>query len=578
MPPLDAVAIDRARERLDDLTKPLGSLGGLEPLIVRLAGIQGRVIPQVTRPIALIFAADHGVATKGVSAYDVDVTEQMAVNIAMGSAVSSVMARQSGIPLTVVDVGVRRTVRHPDVLVHKVMRGTRNITEGPAMTEAEVTHALTVGWDLVAAAIQDGHDLLVLGELGIANTTAAAAMASLLLNRTPRDLVGHGTGISDNQWNQKVAMVETALSVNSVDPADPQEIVRHVGGCEIAALVGAILSAAKHRVPVVLDGVTTGVAALTASRISTGTNAYLIAGHMSPEPAHAPILEALGLSPLLSLQLRLGEASGALLAMPIIRQALAVMAETATFSDARVSNPHRVDQPTTQERPEFLDEPVKDRFSDNEREAVYKVIRSRRDIRVFLPDPVPDAVLARILEAGHMGPSVGYMQPWNFILIRDLAIRQRLQRMVEQERVAAADHYNDRKRDYYLRLKVEGLVDAPLTLCVTNDPTRGGPHVLGRNTIPETDLMSTACAIENMWLAARAEGVAIGWVSMYQKSAIRELLGIPEHIDPAALLTIGYTPHFPEIPVLDRVGWGQRLDLNRLVFTDSWGNEALWSK
>lgn len=574
MPPLDAAASDRAQERLDDLTKPLGSLGALEPLIVRLAGVQRRVIPHVTSPIALIFAADHGVAEEGVSAYDSDVTEQMAVNIAMGTAVSSVMARQSGIPLTVVDVGIRREVRHPAVRVRKTMEGTQNMTQGPAMTEDDLIHALKAGWDVVEEAVDAGSDLVILGELGIANTTAAAAMASVLLNRDPRDLIGRGTGISDTQWYHKVATVERSLTVNAIDATDPREILRHVGGYEIAAMVGGILAAASHRVPVVLDGVTTAVAALVASRLSPGTEAYLIASHLSPEPAHRPLIEALGLRPLLDLQLRLGEASGALLAFPLIQQAIAVMAQTATFQDARVSNPHRRSESTKSPLPESSPEPVVDRFSDQERDAVYKVIRARRDIRTFLPDPVPDTVLARILEAGHMGPSVGYMQPWNFILIRDLSVRQALQRLVDRERVAAAEHYSDLKRDYYLRLKVEGLVDAPLTLCVTNDPTRGGPHVLGRNTIPETDLMSTACAIENIWLAARAEGVAVGWVSMYQKESVREVLGIPAHIEPAALLTIGYTAHFPEIPVLERVGWGHRLDLNPLVFTDHWGREA----
>lgn len=202
---------------------------------------------------------------------------------------------------------------------------------------------------------------------------------------------------------------------------------------------------------------------------------------------------------------------------------------------------------------------------------MYKVIRARRDIRIFLPDPVPDATLAEILAAGHLGPSVGFMQPWNFIVIRDPAIRQHLQQLVDKERVRAGEHYSDTQRDFYLRLKVEGLMDAPLTLCVTTDPTRGGPHVLGRNTIPETDLMSTACAIENMWLAARAEGVAMGWVSMYRKEDVRELLGIPSHVEPVTLLTVGFTPDFPEIPLLQRVGWWERLDVASLVFEDKWG-------
>jgi nicotinate-nucleotide--dimethylbenzimidazole phosphoribosyltransferase len=181
-------------------------------------------------------------------------------------------------------------------------------------------------------------------------------------------------------------------------------------------------------------------------------------------------------------------------------------------------------------------------------------------------------VLERILIAAHHAPSVGYMQPWNFILIRDRERLKQIQRVVERERVRASENYQDLKQEYYLRLKVEGLLQAPITICVTNDSSRGGPHVLGRNTIPETDLMSTSCAIENMWLAARAEGVGMGWVSIYQKEDIRQILNIPDHIDPVALLSIGYTAHFPEIPLLERVGWRNRLDLQTLIYHDFWGN------
>ncbi|WDM02991.1 5,6-dimethylbenzimidazole synthase [Alicyclobacillus cycloheptanicus] len=248
------------------------------------------------------------------------------------------------------------------------------------------------------------------------------------------------------------------------------------------------------------------------------------------------------------------------------------MAETATFTDARVTNPHRkaVPAPNIEQSAGVDKPPVPLDFSEEERAAVYKAILARRDIRVFLPDKIPDDVLGRILSAGHHGPSVGYMQPWNFIVIDDRSTLQRLQEVVERERVAAAEHYRDLKRDYYLRLKVEGLLQAPLTLCVTNDSTRGGPHVLGRNTIPETDLMSTACAIENMWLAARAEGVAMGWVSIYRKEDVRSILRIPDHVDPVALLTVGYTPHFPDIPVLERVGWGRRLPFDSVVYFNAW--------
>ncbi len=572
IPPTDDAARNRAQARLDDLTKPLGSLGRLEDLIQQLAAATGHVIPRIDRPLALIFAADHGIAEEGVSAYGREVTEEMAVNAAMGNAVSSVLARGAGIPLRVVDVGVRRSVRHPAVVVAKKTEGTQNFTRSAAMTEEELDQALEAGWSEAEKAAKEGMDLLLLGEMGIGNTTAASAMATILLDWPPAQVVGPGTGIDDETRQHKIRLVEEAVRFHHPNRSDPLEILRKVGGFEFAALVGAILSAASEKVPVVLDGMATGVAALLAHRLNPGVESYLIASHRSPEPAHQWILKALHLEPLLDLGMRLGEASGALIAYPLIRESVRVMAETATFTDARVSNPHTN---ATANLTVSVDRPPSDHgFTPEEIDAVYKVIQARRDIRVFLPDPVPDAVLARILAAGHMGPSVGFMQPWNFILIRDRTLRKALQEMVDHERIVAGEHYPDAKRDYYLRLKVEGLLDAPLTLCVTNDPTRGGPHVLGRNTIPETDLMSTACAIENMWLAARAEGIAVGWVSMYRKEKVRALLNIPAPIDPVALLTMGYTAHFPQIPVLERVGWGRRLDLTDLVFTDRWGERA----
>ncbi|PSR21516.1 MAG: 5,6-dimethylbenzimidazole synthase [Sulfobacillus acidophilus] len=571
VPPLDGSAMHRAQARLDDLTKPRGSLGRLESLVVQVAGIRGQIAPRITQPLTLIFAADHGVAKEGVSAYDQEVTEEMVVNAAMGSAVCSVLARGAGSDLWVIDVGVRRLVRHPGVRVRKVGLGTANLVRGPAMTAAELEEALEAGWQTVSEAIGQGYDLVILGEMGIGNTTAASAMSACLLGMATSDVVGPGTGVDADRLARKCAVVDAALTINRPDGGDAWDVLQKVGGFEIAAMTGAVMAAAAHRMPILLDGVTTATAALAAVRVAPAVRPYLIAGHCSSEPAHAHLLQALQLAPLLDLDLRLGEASGALLALPLLTQALKMMAETATFSDARVSNPHGPTNEGDQRREPRPEVPVALGFSAAEKEAVYKVIEARRDIRTFLPDPIPDDILARILDAGHRGPSVGFMQPWNFLVIRDLKTRQRLQELVERERVIAGAHYPDPQRDYYLRLKVEGLLDAPITLCVTNDSTRGGPHVLGRNTIPETDVMSTACAIENMWLAARAEGVAMGWVSMYRKEDVRQVLGIPDHVDPVALLTIGFTAYFPEIPVLERVGWRQRLDLRSLVYEERWG-------
>ncbi len=570
----------RAEERLDELTKPIGSLGNLEGLILRLSRICGQVVPMVCKPMCIVFAADHGVSEEQVSAYGTEVTEEMVVNLCMGSAVSSVIARFHQVDIRVVDVGVRSRVRHPKVIVHKVSNGTRNFTKGPAMTQAEAEAAVEVGMMVADRAMDDGCDLLLIGEMGIGNTTVSSALVAVLCDCPVQDVVGLGTGISDEQRLIKANIIQHAIEVNQPKPDDAWDVMSKLGGLEIAALAGAIIAASERGVPILLDGLITSVAALWATRWNERVKYYLIASHMSAEPAHRMVLAALELTPLLDAGLRLGEASGALLALPLVQSACHIMAETATFEDARVTNPHRQTSITGTIGAEITSDPTAigtskspapNDFSPTEQAALYKAILARRDIRVFLPDAIPDDVLQRILTAAHHAPSVGYMQPWNFVLIRDRSVLSQLSQVVERERVRASEPYDDAKKAYYLRLKVEGITQAPLTICVSNDPTRGGPHVLGRNTIPETDLMSTSCAIQNMWLAARVEGVAMGWVSIYQKQDVRDILQMPNHIDPVALLTIGYTPHFPDIPLLERVGWGTRLDMNELIFEDVWG-------
>ncbi|MNW26182.1 5,6-dimethylbenzimidazole synthase [compost metagenome] len=210
-------------------------------------------------------------------------------------------------------------------------------------------------------------------------------------------------------------------------------------------------------------------------------------------------------------------------------------------------------------------------FSEQEKETLYKVIYTRRDIRTFVDKPVPTEAISRILNAAHHGPSVGFMQPWNFIIVTDEALKARLAWAADKERRALAIHYEDDRKEEFLNLKVEGLMQAPLTICVTSDPTRGGSHVLGRNSIPETDLLSTACAIQNMWLASCVEGLALGWVSFYKKNDVRDILSIPPHIEPVALLSIGYTDHYPASPILEMTNWASRRDLQELIFHDAWG-------
>ncbi|MCL7746565.1 5,6-dimethylbenzimidazole synthase [Halalkalibacter alkaliphilus] len=217
-------------------------------------------------------------------------------------------------------------------------------------------------------------------------------------------------------------------------------------------------------------------------------------------------------------------------------------------------------------------------FTEEEKKALYKVIYKRRDIRTFQPTPIPEESIYNLLNAAHHAPSVGFMQPWNFIMITSQAVKERLAWAADKERRALAIHYEEQeaKQSHFLNLKIEGIKESPLTICVTCDPTRGGSHVLGRNSIPETDQLSTACAIQNMWLAACVEGLALGWVSFYKKQDVRDILEIPPHIDPVALLTIGYTDEYPDKPILETSKWEDRKKLNPLIYKNKWGeNESL---
>jgi 5,6-dimethylbenzimidazole synthase len=213
-------------------------------------------------------------------------------------------------------------------------------------------------------------------------------------------------------------------------------------------------------------------------------------------------------------------------------------------------------------------------FTDQERDAVYKAIYTRRDVRSFLPDPIPSEAVQRILEAAHHAPSVGFMQPWSFIMVTSYEVKKQLAWAAEKERKALAIHYEEERASQFLQLKIEGIMQAPLTIGVTCDPTRGGSHVLGRNSIPETDILSTACAIQNMWLAACSEGLAMGWVSFYKKNDIRDILGIPPHVEPVALLSVGYTEDYPRSPILETAKWEKRRSLPQLIFTNQWGSKS----
>lgn len=215
-------------------------------------------------------------------------------------------------------------------------------------------------------------------------------------------------------------------------------------------------------------------------------------------------------------------------------------------------------------------------FHSAAKQGVYDAIFQRRDIRrEFLPAPIPDEVLRRLLEAAHHAGSVGFMQPWNFILVRDLEIRRKIKAVFEEENARAASHYSGAQGALYRNFKLEGILESPLNICVTCDPERGGPHVIGRNTIRETDLFSTCCAVQNLWLAARAEGIGVGWVSILDNQKLKNILGIPDPVFPVAYLCVGYVRHFATRPLLEEAGWRQRLPLDDLIFHNSWGNRSI---
>lgn len=333
----DGARARRVRTRLDALTKPLGSLGMLEALAERLAVAQGRDGPVAHRKLALVFAGDHGIAEEGVSAYRREVTAQLCYNFAAAGGVANALSRQAGAELRVVDVGVDHDFGGATGVRHaKVARGTRNFLHGPAMTADELSRALAAG----AAQVGDGApDVLALGEVGIGNTTSASALLALLLDLPAEEVVGAGTGVGGAAYDRKLGAVDRGLARHRGSTGDPMSALAAVGGFEMAAMVGAMLAAAQRRVPVVLDGFIVGVAALAAAMLAPAIPDYLVASHRSAERAHSLVLARLGLHPLLDLDLRLGECSGAVLALPLVESACRLLAEVRTFQEAGMDAP-----------------------------------------------------------------------------------------------------------------------------------------------------------------------------------------------------------------------------------------------
>lgn len=330
-------AVEEADARQACLTKPPGSMGQLEDLGAQLAGIARTCPPPVPlRPAVAVFAADHGVHAQGVTPWPQEVTAQMVANFASGGAVVNVLARQVGARVTVVDVGVASDLAEAaNLLQRKVAHGTRDLATGPAMTREQVRQALETGITVAGDLVEAGADLLVTGDMGIANTTASAALIAALTRSEPAAVTGRGTGIDDLTLQRKTAVVQRALA--RVDRSEPLTVLAEIGGLEHAALAGYLLGGAASGVPVVLDGVIAVSAALVASALCPAATDYWVAGHVSVEPGARAALDHLGLEPLLDLHLRLGEGSGAVLAVPLVQSAARLLSEVATFESAGVS-------------------------------------------------------------------------------------------------------------------------------------------------------------------------------------------------------------------------------------------------
>ncbi|MGR4067611.1 nicotinate-nucleotide--dimethylbenzimidazole phosphoribosyltransferase [Halomonas sp. LR3S48] len=335
---VDATRTRPVQVRLDSLTKPPGSLGRLESLVLELAGMSGEALPTVTPPGVIVFAADHGVAEEGVSAFPQEVTAQMVANFAAGGAAINVFARQIGARLEVVDVGVKGDVEGAGVVTDKVRAGTANFARQDAMSLAEAERAVEVGIRAAERSHIDGCRCLIVGEMGIANTTASSAVLAALSGLPASRLVGLGTGIAPARLAHKAAVIEGALAARDADPSQPLEVLAKLGGLEIAAMAGAYLGAAARRLPILVDGFIATVAALVACRLAPELRGYLIFAHRSCEPGHDVALELLEAEPLLDLELRLGEGTGAALAFPMLEAACRMLAEMATFDSAGVAS------------------------------------------------------------------------------------------------------------------------------------------------------------------------------------------------------------------------------------------------
>ena len=337
---LDAAAMQAARIRQDTLTKPRRSLGRLEELSIQLAGMTSCSLPSVERKTVIVMAADHGVTSEGVSAYPAEVTPQMVLNFLHGGAAINAVARQTNARVVVVDMGVATEIEDSsgELLRCKLGLGTANMARGPAMTREQAQESMQRGIEIASAEIARGTEILATGDMGIGNTTAAAAIACAFMAQQPQTIAGYGTGIDEAGLKRKIEVISLALQVNRPNQHDALDVLAKVGGFEIGGLAGVMIAAAANRRPVVIDGFISTAAAMIAAALAPASRDYMIAAHVSQERGHRLMLEWLGLNPLLDLNMRLGEGTGAALAFPLIEASARILREMATFDEAGVSD------------------------------------------------------------------------------------------------------------------------------------------------------------------------------------------------------------------------------------------------
>lgn len=340
----DAGPGERIHARLDNLTKPRGSLGRLEQIAKSYAIMRGADKVEIPKKVTFVFAADHGVADEGVSAYPKSVTYQMVLNFLNGGAGINVLARHAGAGVRVVDIGVDHDFAPRELkrlISKKIMHGTNNFTKGPAMPRDKAVEAMKIGIELSIEEIEKGAGLIGVGDMGISNTTASSAITAFMTGKPVENVTGRGTGIDDGIFKKKVEVIKRAIDINKPNQKDPVDVLSKLGGLEIAGIAGVILGAASRQVPVVLDGFITGAGALIAGCLNFTSKEYMFASHVSVEKGHMAILEWLGLTPILDLNLRLGEGTGAVLAMTIIDASIKILNEMATFDSAGVDKDHK---------------------------------------------------------------------------------------------------------------------------------------------------------------------------------------------------------------------------------------------